>query len=307
MKLKVRVKDKSHNITDLDENSKILDLKKTIQTFTGVPPSLQELKVGYPPRVCNAGDHETLTSAGIQNGEVIIFTELSEVVKPSKINPPTTNPPTTNPPTINPPKINPPTINPPTTNKPKKSDNYNLPKNEIISVPVNDGFVILREMEDDNSCLFRAIERSKNEVQRLRQIIIDTIKNDPTTYSDVFLGRPRNEYCSWIAQKNSWGGAIVWMLKPEESIDLAKENTINAYMLYTDYDSIAYAPLLDASPEFDQTIFSPSDETFLTAVLEIANKMRQLHKYTYTTDFTIRCDQCKKGLRGEKEAAYFYF
>ena len=39
-------------------------------------------------------------------------------------------------------------------------------------------------------------------------VIIDHVKRDPENFSDVILGRPREEYCFWIAQQNSWGGAI---------------------------------------------------------------------------------------------------
>jgi len=39
-------------------------------------------------------------------------------------------------------------------------------------------------------------------------VVIDHVRKDPEHYSDIILGRPREEYCSWISQKNSWGGAI---------------------------------------------------------------------------------------------------
>ncbi|CAG8451722.1 5386_t:CDS:2 [Scutellospora calospora] len=266
MKLKVRNQDKVHVIDNLNSTSTIIELKSLIYSLSGISPFRQELKIGYPPRVCYANDEDTLSSVGIQNGEQIILTEnsLSE-----------------------------------TTSQQVNMKNFS--GTDIISVPVENGSIILREMEDDNSCLFRAISKSckdlfkldnyckrsspiKNyvlerstDIQNLRNMIIKCIKEDPETYSDVVLGKSRDEYCAWIAKKNSWGGAI-------------------------DYDSIALTPIIDADKEYDQTIFNTSDESILSAVIGISEKMKQLRKYTYTADFTIRCGQCKKGLKGEQEA-----
>ncbi|CAG8561090.1 9823_t:CDS:10 [Acaulospora morrowiae] len=300
MRIRVRERDKVHVITNLTDTSTFLELKQSIQTLTGISPLHQELKIGYPPRVCKAGDQDTLISIGIQNGEVIILSELSlsELDSQSIANTSSTK--------------------------------------DTIFIRVENGFVILREMDDDNSCLFRAI------------VIIEHIKKDSEKYSDVVLGRSRDEYCSWIAQRNSWGGAIelaifashykvVFDIQEIRSIDV-KSGRIdrygqgnysqcvyiiysgireylclkylssilvdqsNLFQTYLDYDSIAFTPTTEAGPEFDQTIFDVSDEITLTASIEIADKMKQMRKYTYTADFTLRCDQCKKGLKGDKEA-----
>ncbi|CAG8693665.1 10529_t:CDS:10 [Acaulospora morrowiae] len=315
MRLRVRERDKVHVITNLTETSTFLELKHSIQTLTGISPLHQELKIGYPPRVCKAGDQDTLISIGIQNGEVIILSELSLSELDSQ------------------PKAN--------TSSTK----------DTIVIRVENGFVILREMEDDNSCLFRAIGYIL--FRSIKIMLEDRVEStifvmDPEKYSDVVLGRSRDEYCSWIAQRNSWGGAIelaifashykvVFDIQEIRSIDV-KSGRIDRYgqgnygqcvyiiysgireylclkhlssilvnqstlfQTYLDYDSIAFTPTTEASPEFDQTIFDASDETTLTASTEIADKMKQMHKYTYTADFTLRCDQCKKGLKGDKEA-----
>lgn len=177
-------------------------------------------------------------------------------------------------------------------------------------------------MEDDNSCLFRAIgyvlERSID-IQILRNTIIKYIKDDPETYSDVVLGKSRDDYCSWIAEKNSWGGAIELAIfasyyKVEiRSVDV-KSGRIDryghgiydkcVYVIYSGihYDAVALTPMIGADQEYDQTVFDTTDESILSAVIGIADKMKQLRKYTYTADFTIRCGQCQKGLKGEQEA-----
>ncbi|CAG8470944.1 10609_t:CDS:2 [Cetraspora pellucida] len=189
MRLRIRNQDKVHIINDLTATSTVFELKSAIHALSGINPHRQER---YPPRVCGARDDETLSSAGIQNGDQII---LSENALPE------------------------------TTSQPvdKIASSSGA---EIVSVPVESGSVILREMEDDNSCLFRAI----------------------------------------------------------------------------DYDSVALTPIIGADQEYDQTVFNTSDEYILNAVIKIAEKMKQLRKYTYTADFTIRCGQCQKGLKGEQEA-----
>ncbi|CAI2180199.1 5443_t:CDS:10 [Funneliformis geosporum] len=292
MRLKLRNKDKIIIITTLNENSLFKELTETINNHTGIPSIHQEW---YPPKVCKANDNDTIVSTGIQNGDTIILTELSlaEVLNIQQSTPTVS---TTAPP----------------TNIPTSSSN------DIISVSTENGFVVLREMPDDNSCLFRAIA-SSDAVQRLRQIVIDHIKRDPENYSDVILGRPRQEYCSWISQKNSWGGAIELSIfanhyKAEiRSVDVGS-GRIDRYgqgqydqcvfVIYSGihYDAIALTPILDASEEYDQTIFSTKDDVILQASLGVAGKMKQLHKYTYTSEFTLRCDQCKQGLKGDQEA-----
>ncbi|CAI2190087.1 15157_t:CDS:10, partial [Funneliformis geosporum] len=317
MRLKLRNKDKIIIITTLNENSLFKELTETINNHTGIPSIHQEW---YPPKVCKANDNDTIVSTGIQNGDTIILTELSlaEVLNIQQSTPTVS---TTAPP----------------TNIPTSSSN------DIISVSTENGFVVLREMPDDNSCLFRAIA-SSDAVQRLRQIVIDHIKRDPENYSDVILGRPRQEYCSWISQKNSWGGAIgmnystlirkyhsniMILIIPNRLLELsifanhykAEIRSVDVgsgridrygqgqydqcvFVIYSGihYDAIALTPILDASEEYDQTIFSTKDDVILQASLGVAGKMKQLHKYTYTSEFTLRCDQCKQGLKGDQEA-----
>lgn len=42
----------------------------------------------------------------------------------------------------------------------------------------------------------------------MRQIIAMEVGNDLDTYTEAFLGKPNMEYCAWIMQPSSWGGAI---------------------------------------------------------------------------------------------------
>lgn len=42
----------------------------------------------------------------------------------------------------------------------------------------------------------------------MRQIIAMEVASDHETYNEGMLGRPNAEYCAWIQQPSSWGGAI---------------------------------------------------------------------------------------------------
>lgn len=42
----------------------------------------------------------------------------------------------------------------------------------------------------------------------MRQIIAMEVASDLDTYNEAVLGKPNAEYCVWIQQPSSWGGAI---------------------------------------------------------------------------------------------------
>lgn len=42
----------------------------------------------------------------------------------------------------------------------------------------------------------------------MREIIANAVKENSTEFNEAVLGKPNNEYCEWIQNPNSWGGAI---------------------------------------------------------------------------------------------------
>jgi ubiquitin thioesterase OTU1 len=42
----------------------------------------------------------------------------------------------------------------------------------------------------------------------MRQIIAMEVASDLDAYNEAMLGKPNAEYCAWIQQPSSWGGAI---------------------------------------------------------------------------------------------------
>src|SRR6266542_3836188 len=90
---------------------------------------LKKVKIGYPPRVCKAKDEDALASAGLQNGDIIILTELSLAEVYTQQGTPTLSAPPPAPahalPNIH-----------TTASKSGSKD--------VISVPTDNGFIILR-------------------------------------------------------------------------------------------------------------------------------------------------------------------
>lgn len=89
----------------------------------------------------------------------------------------------------------------------------------VIRVSTHPGQnLVLRIMEDDNSCLFRAINyvfmRSIDTMQELRSLVAQTIQADATLppaeqqYGDAMLGMSRDDYCQKIQRSDVWGGGI---------------------------------------------------------------------------------------------------
>ena len=41
-----------------------------------------------------------------------------------------------------------------------------------------------------------------------REVIANVVNSDQEKYSEAYLGRENQQYCSWILTKDAWGGAI---------------------------------------------------------------------------------------------------
>ncbi|CEJ00755.1 hypothetical protein RMCBS344292_14803 [Rhizopus microsporus] len=198
---------------------------------------------------------------------------------------------------------------------------FKLVKEGVVQTP--DGFLTLRTMEDDNSCLFRSIgyvlSRDTSIANELRHVIVERIKADPISYPDVLLGQEREKYIQWIQKPTSWGGAIELSIFSSffnveiDSIDVQTgridkfgEGSYDERVLIVysgiHYDALALSPASDSPPKFDQTRFPVTDNYILDAAKEITESLRRGHKYTDVANFTLRCEQCKTGLKGEKDA-----
>ncbi|CAD6589595.1 MAG: ubiquitin-specific protease otu1, partial [Tremellales sp. Tagirdzhanova-0007] len=190
-------------VTTLDidpETQTIEDLKVLVFSATEIPPNEQEIKYGYPPKTLpNTSD--TLATIPITRGEQII---VVSVPAPSKPPFSTASTPAPSLKAINE------TLSAPS---PLAEADIPIESSDSIALPGRDaGFIQLRIVPDDNSCLFSAIgvvfEGGVEGGEGLRNVVADAIRDDPEAYSDVILGKPRNEYVKTILKSDTWGGAI---------------------------------------------------------------------------------------------------
>jgi len=187
------------------------------------------------------------------------------------------------------------------------------------------GILTRRIVPADNSCLFTSVDFVLHDgarvdtdaMQSLRCIIADAVEADPVTYNEAFLGRPNYEYCIWIKDESSWGGAIELSILSRHfcvEIDVIdtqsgrvdrfgqSENYSTRVLLI--YDGIHYDPLVMESADGAtvSTVFPSSDDAVLTQALEIGAEAKSCRQFTDVRNFKLRCLVCQTMLRGEKDA-----
>ncbi|GAA5810659.1 hypothetical protein MFLAVUS_004085 [Mucor flavus] len=295
MRLRVRHAGGQVTLSDPTPETTVLELKQYIskalelQLTQGV-----EISGGYPPKPIT-NDTLTLQHAGLKDGDTLNARALDNV------------------------------------NTVPKQTTLKTIRDGVVEMPT--GFLTLRIMDDDNSCLFRSIgnlylyilslvyvlERDTTISSDLRKVIANKIRADPLTYSDATLGQPRDKYIDWIQKPTAWGGAIELAIFSShfsieiDSIDVQtgridkfgegkyEERVLIVYS-GIHYDALALAPTVDSPMEFDQTRFSVADNYVLDASKELIDGLRKKHKYTDVANFTLKCEQCNTGLKGEKDA-----
>lgn len=282
----------------LDDQATLTDLKKVI----GV--ELAELRAGYPPKPLDLSANDTkLIDLGIRSGEKLVgkFVGLSDDV-------------------------------PASSNAPQKQKAAAEPSKGDISesspsveIPNFDSFLKLRIMEDDNSCLFRAVGyclmKNLDTMFELRSIVADQIRKNPVEYNDAILGKPRQEYINWILKENSWGGAIELQILAKHfdvticSLDVSTLRVdrfnpgANSFIIIIysgiHYDAAAVTPLKeDHNNDLDVTVFLPDEQgsAVLEALLELGRSLKTQRYYTDTAAFLIKCKICGLQFQGEKQA-----
>ncbi|KAK4703479.1 ubiquitin thioesterase OTU1, partial [Phenoliferia sp. Uapishka_3] len=301
----------------------------------------QDLRLGFPPKPLppSTPPETTLSSLGIKNGEPIILAELSEDYPVASS--PTAPAQTSSPSTSLPPPAKPPV--PPTAAQPKRVEPISTTSLPASSrggtaaspdfVELDGGYLVLRAVPDDNSCLFRAVglvtdPGRADSATHLRKVVADAVLSDPSTWSEAVLGRSPESYVKTITGKDSWGGAIELSIFSKHSkveicsmdvstgrIDRFGQGEGYSNSVFVVYSGIHYDALtFSYSPpeasstfpppniDFDQTSFPVEQDSVVAAALSLVGKLKARHAYTDTASFTLRCEVCGKGLTGEKEA-----
>ncbi|KAL2179486.1 uncharacterized protein P884DRAFT_219312 [Thermothelomyces heterothallicus CBS 202.75] len=196
------------------------------------------------------------------------------------------------------------------------------PDETSLEWPERGGYIVLRVMPDDNSCMFTAFGGAiglENPSKTLRDQVADYILNHPNEYNKAILGEEPLVYTSRMRQMDTWGGAIELSILSDiynieiSSIDVKSlrvdrfgENKPNrVIILYSGihYDRVAFCMDLSYPVEVDVTRWSTDDEEVLDKARQLAQRLQSLHYYTDTTDFVIKCELCHWIGQGTREAA----
>lgn len=197
-----------------------------------------------------------------------------------------------------------------------------------IASPQHAGTFVLRVMPDDNSCLFRAVGAAvmddMDTMVELRSIVAGAIQANPAEFTTAILGKNPDEYCRWIQNEDSWGGAIELKILSEYfNIEICSIDVQTLHMFQFNegaptrcvvvysgihYDVIALSP---SAPPYthansfatdDTKIFDSVDPIVLEKAKELCRVLQGKHYYTDTAGFRLRCNACGGTFTGEKGA-----
>jgi len=202
-------------------------------------------------------------------------------------------------------------------NKMRHNDEDHVNKRLKPAVPVLKRVIV----PADNSCLFTSINFcmcgevvNSEHTQFMREIISTTVSADQIKYSEPFLGKPNEKYCSWIQTREAWGGAIEVQILADyfqvmivvidtQSVSMTKFGELGNYdqMMLLIYDGIHYDPLCQISPANKQ-IFPSADQSILEIARELGQSEKKKHNYTDTTGFTLKCLACGHRMTGQRDA-----
>lgn len=304
-----------HTTTQLAINSVILAVLLTIHLVPHSHFSSPSLFIafisllvnaGFPPKTLQAPD-TNLVSSVFRNGDVIIVNKSAQNSNQNHTTAPKQHVAPVQSFSENPPVSS--------TSEPKQSANAN---DSIAS----QGSIVLREVPDDNSCLFRSVNSILGFPSRspayLRQIIAEHVMNNQDQFSEVVLGKTCADYAAWILSDHAWGGAIELSILARHfqvqiaafdvhtmRLDRYGEDNHFPTVGFLIYDGIHYnyvALSLSDSIDMDIFQFDSSDAYVVQKVRQLAQHLHDSKSYTDTASFKLTCMQCGITMKGEQQA-----
>lgn len=261
--LRVKTKNGQQVINNLSLNSTIKDLKQALSQLSSIPEAKLQVLTGFPPKTLDISQDDSslgkiifqvkfsvfnlfllTVNSGISTGDTLILQESTNNISiaPSS-----------------------------STDKADErlsaatepSSNLN---NTLTEETINElsGILMKHIVAADNSCLFTSInfvlsgkvDESGEAAKYLRKLVAETILNESHNYDEAILGKPLEQYCSWIQNDTSWGGAIeLAILSNFYGIEIAVVDTVNAIInrfgedqnyplrVFLMFDGIHYDPL----------------------------------------------------------------
>lgn len=284
--LRVKTKSGQKVINGLIPKDTVCKLKTKLADTVGIPEQNLHVLGGYPPKPLNlANGQATIEECEIVSGDTLIVEERQVI-----------------------------------QNGEQKIEDFGRPhivNEETLNSP---GVLMRKVVPADNSCLFTSVGYVLNgKVDTtcagfMRKIIANAVASNPEEYSEAVLGRSNPDYCKWIMQPDSWGGAIeLSILSKFYGLEIAVIDSINAIInrfgedchyaqrVFLVFDGIHYDPVylepLDGS--MIQTIFPTENDKILLQALELAKEAKSSHQFTDIQKFTLICNDCKIKLNGQ--------
>lgn len=195
-----------------------------------------------------------------------------------------------------------------------------------VHIPTLAEYLVLRNVPDDNSCLFNAILYAltgniKWPEVNLRHVVAETVRHDHQTYDEVVLGRTNAKYCEWIEKPDSWGGAIelgilakflqvrinCFDVELGNMMVFQDESAAPSKFIVLVYSGIHYDCLATnrdlTESRTDDTGHWCEHETAIVEASSALVKLLQSRNYTTnTTTFRVRCLECYEICVGEMGA-----
>ena len=297
--LRLKTKAGQHVVNHLTSESTINDLKTVASEHAHIPSAALRLLSGFPPKPVDITDgSKSLHLLNIRHGDTVIVEEDSVIVKEDSV------------PTIPPSEVVP----------------GDTVLRAIQSQYMSGGGILTRQVVPaNNSCLFTAFNLTMKggrvdltSSKPTRDLIATIVASDPLKYNDAFLGKCNAEYCSWIRDSESWGGAIeVSILSAHYSVEICVVDTqavrINRFgedqhykervlLIYDGihYDCLVFEPADPTLPAIAR--FPTSDNGVLSQAMELAAEAKSSRQYTDVKNLSLKCLVCGKGLGGPTDA-----
>lgn len=116
-------------------------------------------------------------------------------------------------------------------------------EHDVLIISITKGYVLNGKVDTDCHLL-------------MREIIAKHVANEKESYNEAILGKPNDEYCTWIQKSETWGGAIeVSILSSFYGIEIAVVDITNGIInrfgedknygmrVFLLFDGIHYDPL----------------------------------------------------------------
>ncbi|KAL8274146.1 hypothetical protein Esti_001988 [Eimeria stiedai] len=271
MQVAVRFRGSRH-LLQLSPAATIEELQQQVQRVTQLPPSLQQLRWGFPPQLIpTEGKQQKLQDLGCTNGHLILVEEADKTACSPAPSAPLQPPP--------------PAVSPPAPNAQQQQQQQGAggahapgweaetlqavslaaaaasraPRPPVSSAPP-EGYRFVRvPVPADDSCLFASVSLvavPSMSAQQLRDLAAAGILADPERFDEVVLELPSPLYVQRLRASSSWGGylelaVLAEQLQQQLAVVDAETGRTDLYgeqfterRSYLLYDGVHYDPLV---------------------------------------------------------------